>query len=132
MLAVRYGIGAVMIAGGIVTLAVSPAGLGVDGFAMAAGGGISVVLFNVMYRLSVSGEQDREREERARDYLEEHGEWPPDEPSLQPRRGPKPALAPGVVALDDELAQQPADAGSIRVPSTAPGPSPNHAEAVRR
>jgi hypothetical protein len=88
MLAVRYGIGVVMIAGGLVTLAISPAGLAVDGFAMAAGGGISVILINVMYRLSVSGEEEREREERARIYLDEHGEWPPDE---QPREPQAPA-----------------------------------------
>jgi hypothetical protein len=94
MLTVRYGIGAVMIVGGIVTLVVSPAGLGVDGFAMAAGGGISVILINLMYRLSVSGEEDREREERARAYLGEHGEWPPEEPSAEPGREREPVLVP--------------------------------------
>ena len=127
MLAVRYGIGGVMIAGGIVTLAVSPAGLGVDGFAMAVGGGISVVLINLMYRLSVSGEQDREREERARAYLDEHGGWPPDEPSPQPPGERERAVVSGVVALDDELVLQATDPR----PVGGSGPSRAHAVSVR-
>src|ERR1700756_4460987 len=63
---VRYGIGAVMVLGGIVMLIVSPAGLGADGFAMAVGGGLSVLLLNFMYRLSASSELDRARQDQAR------------------------------------------------------------------
>ena len=58
---VRYGLGAVMVLGGVVMLIVSPGGLGFDGFAMAVGGGFSVVLFNVLFRLGLSSEADRER-----------------------------------------------------------------------
>ncbi len=42
LILVRYGIGAVMVLAGIVMIAVNPGGLGVDGFAMAVGGGLSV------------------------------------------------------------------------------------------
>ena len=83
MFLVRYGLGALMILGGVVMLIVSPAGLGADGFAMAVGGGLSIVLFNVLFRLSVSSEADREEEERARVYFDEHGEWPEDPPPKQ-------------------------------------------------
>ena len=38
MLFVRFGIGAVMVLGGVIVLVFSPAGLGVDGFVMATGG----------------------------------------------------------------------------------------------
>jgi hypothetical protein len=106
MLIVRYGIGGVMVLGGIVMLILSPAGLGVDGFAMAVGGGLSVVLLNFMYRLSVSSELDRAREEQARAYFDEHGEWPEDEPTTSGRKWVLPA---GVVTLEQELAQQAAD-----------------------
>lgn len=84
MLIVRYGVGAVMVLGGIVLLIVSPAGLGVDGFAMAVGGGLSVLLINFLFRLGVSGDREREEEERARGYFDEHGVWP-DEVDDPPR-----------------------------------------------
>jgi hypothetical protein len=68
-----------MITGGIVMLVVSPAGLGVDGFAMAVGGGLSVLLINFLFRLGVSGDQERVEEEEARRYYDEHGRWPDEE-----------------------------------------------------
>jgi hypothetical protein len=101
MLVVRYGLGAVMILGGIVLLIISPASLGVDGFAMAVGGGLSVLLLNLLFRLSVSSEDDRAQEERARAYFDEHGEWPEEEP----RQGRKWVLPAGVVTYEQEQAQ---------------------------
>jgi hypothetical protein len=101
MLVVRYGLGAVMILGGIVMLVISPASLGVDGFAMAVGGGLSVLLLNLLFRLSVSSEDDRAQEERARVYFDEHGEWPEEEP----RQGRKWVLPAGVVTYEMEQEQ---------------------------
>lgn len=100
-LIVRYGLGAVMVIAGIVLLIVSPAGLGFDGFALAVGGGLSVVLFNVLFRLGLSSEADRLEEERARDYFDEHGEWP-EEP---PRQGRVWTLPVGVVTYEQEQAR---------------------------
>jgi hypothetical protein len=97
MLIVRYGIGGVIVLGGVVMLILSPAGLGVDGFAMAAGGGLSVLLLNFMYRLSVDSELDREQEEQARDYFDAHGDWPADEPAKPWRTWVLPA---GVVTFE--------------------------------
>ena len=99
MLAIRYGIGVVMVLGGIVLAVLNPGGVGVDGFAMAVGGGLSVLLINFLFRLSVTSNLDREREEAARRYLEEHGEWPEDD--ITPRRRSW-TLAPGVVTFEDE------------------------------
>ena len=95
----RYGIGGVMVLAGIVMLIVDPSGLGVDGFAMAAGGGLSVLLINFLYRLGVSGDRERDEEERARVYFDEHGEWPEEEVKVRERKW---RLAPGVQTLDDE------------------------------
>jgi hypothetical protein len=91
----------VMILGGIVMLIISPASLGVDGFAMAVGGGLSVLLLNLLFRLSVSSEDDRAQEERARAYFDEHGEWPEEEP----RQGRKWVLPAGVVTYEMEQEQ---------------------------
>jgi hypothetical protein len=102
MLAVRYGLGGVMVLGGLVLLVINPGGVGVDGFAMAVGGGLSVLMLNFMFRLSVSSESDREREEDARRYFDEHGEWPADETEPQGRKW---VLAPGVVTYEQEQAE---------------------------
>jgi hypothetical protein len=62
-----------MIAGGIVIIVINPGGLGVDGFAMAVGGGLAVLMINFLFRLGASGDREREREEDARTYFDEHG-----------------------------------------------------------
>jgi hypothetical protein len=109
MFLVRYGLGGVMVLAGVVMLIVSPASQGVDGFAMAVGGGLSVVLLNFLFRLSVSSEEDRAAEERARAFFDEHGEWPEDEP----RRGRQWVLPAGVVTYEQEQEQLRA-AGELR------------------
>jgi hypothetical protein len=110
LIIVRYGLGAVMVLAGIVMIVVNPSGLGVDGFAMAVGGGLSVLLINFLFRLSVSSEHEREREEEARRYFDEHGEWPEEEP----RRARHWVLAPGVMTLEEEEAQREADRSATR------------------
>ena len=50
-----------------------------DAFAMLVGAGLSVALLNVLFRFGAKGDEEREREEAARDYLAEHGHWPDDE-----------------------------------------------------
>ena len=79
LLIVRYGLGAVMVIAGLVLVAIDPGGFGVDGFALAVGGGLSVLLINYLFRLGVSSNLDREHEEAARRYLDEHGVWPDEE-----------------------------------------------------
>jgi hypothetical protein len=103
MLILRYGIGALMVLAGIVMLIVDPSGLGVDGFAMAAGGGLSVLLINFLYRLGVSGDREREAEELARAYFDAHGEWPEEEEKVRERKW---RLAAGVQTLEDEEAER--------------------------
>ncbi len=109
--AVRYGIGIVMVIAGIVMLVVSPSGLGVDGFAMAVGGGLAVLLINFLFRLGVSGDLEREREEEARRYFDEHGEWPDE---VEQRRGRTWTLAPGVVTPEDEERERERGRGRAR------------------
>lgn len=74
--AVRYGIGVVMILAGIVVLVLSPGGFGTEGFSMAVGGGLSVLMLNWLFRLGVSGDRERQQEEEARAYFDRHGRWP--------------------------------------------------------
>ena len=76
LLGVRYGIPAAMILGGVVLGVVGSGDQGIEGFAMAVGGGLSVFLLNALYRVGVRGEAEREQEDRARAYYAEHGMWP--------------------------------------------------------
>ena len=53
------------------------------GHQTAAGAGVGLLLvavivwmINWMFRMSVQSNRDREREERAREYFDEHGRWP--------------------------------------------------------
>jgi hypothetical protein len=97
LFALRYGIGGVMVVAGIVLLVAVP-GTGVDGFAMSVGGGLAVVLLNALFRLGVSSDEERRREEQARQYFDEHGVWP-DEAPPKTRDWVLPA---GVVTPEDE------------------------------
>ena len=78
---VRYGIGLIGVVAGIVVLVVNPGGFGVEGFGLAEGAGLSVLMLNWMYRVGVAGDHEREREEEARRYLERHGHWPDEDPT---------------------------------------------------
>jgi hypothetical protein len=76
---VRYGLPAILVAAGFAVLLVDDSARRFDGFAMLVGAGLSVALLNVLLRLGVTGDRDREAEERARRFFSEHGHWP-DEP----------------------------------------------------
>jgi hypothetical protein len=80
MNAVRYGLPAVLFLGGIVLLLLEPNSIGIEGFAMATGAALSVLLLNWFFREGVRGDLERDREEEAREYYARHGRWP-DEPS---------------------------------------------------
>jgi len=53
---------------------------GVSAFAAFAGAGSSTWLINFLWRLGVSGDDEREREAKDREYLARHGHWPDQEP----------------------------------------------------
>jgi hypothetical protein len=93
ILFIRYGVGSILIGAGVVLLIVNPGGFGVEGFGLLAGSGASILALNFLYRLGVSGDEERRREEEARVYLAEHGRWP-DEPAPEPPPAePEPAAA---------------------------------------
>jgi hypothetical protein len=51
-------------------------GTGLDAFAAFVGAGSSIWLINFLWRLGVSGDDERDIEARDRVYLREHGHWP--------------------------------------------------------
>jgi len=77
--AVRYVLPAVFVLAGFAVLIADDGAGRFDGFAMFVGAGLSVALLNVLFRLGANGDREREQEERAREFLSQHGHWP-DEP----------------------------------------------------
>jgi hypothetical protein len=81
LLALRYGVPALIALAGVVTMLVaSDTDVGIEIGAMFLGAAIAVFMLNFFYRMGVSGERDRDREQEARDYFDRHGRWP-DEPA---------------------------------------------------
>jgi len=73
MHAVRYGIPLVLFIAGVVV------GAAADSLAAAAlffSAASAVLLLNVLYRIGVQGDEERNKEERARAYFDQHGRWP--------------------------------------------------------
>ncbi len=54
-------------------------GIGVSAFAAFAGAGSSTWLINFLWRMGISGDEERDLEAKDREFLAEHGRWP-DEP----------------------------------------------------
>ena len=73
----RWWIPAVTCLVGIVILVVDDFdGTGLDAFAAFVGAGSSIWLINFLWRLGVSGDDERDLEALDRVYLREHGHWP--------------------------------------------------------
>jgi hypothetical protein len=76
MIAIRYVLPAVVALVGIVILIVDHSIIGLEGFVLFVGAAGSILLLNVLHRIGVSGDAERDREEAARAYFDEHGRWP--------------------------------------------------------
>jgi hypothetical protein len=74
--AVRYGLPTLIVLVGIVFIVAVPGSW--EGAAGLIGAGLSVSLLNVLHRMGVSGDRDRDRESAARAYFDRHGHWPED------------------------------------------------------
>jgi hypothetical protein len=72
---VRYGIPLVLFVAGCAVAAVG-GGVGLAAGAMFISAATAVLLLNVLYRIGVEGDKERDREEAARRYFDEHGRWP--------------------------------------------------------
>jgi hypothetical protein len=72
--AVRYGIPLAIATAGVVALAIGgdAAGAGV----VLIGSAAIVFLLNLLFRISVVSNRERDAEERAREFYAKHGRWP--------------------------------------------------------
>ena len=81
---VRYGVpGLIFLAGCIVMVADHDGQRGIEIGAMLMGSAFAVLLMNFFFRIGAEGDSDRDREEAARVYFDEHGYWPDERPRRQ-------------------------------------------------
>lgn len=79
------GVG-VMIVGGFDEIAL-------EGGAGIIGAGLAIWLMNVLFRIGLDNDRDRDEEDAARKFLDVHGHWP-DEPAPPPRTSEESVTAP--------------------------------------
>ncbi len=75
MTGVRYVLPAGMVIAGIVIMALGGE-IDVEGGASIVSAGLAVYFINWLFRIGVSGDAEREREDAARAYFDQHGRWP--------------------------------------------------------
>jgi len=80
----------IIAAGFILAAATGFSELGLEGGTLLVAAGLSVWLINFLYRVGVSGERDRDAEDRARAYFAEHGRWPDEDDNNRPRDDSEP------------------------------------------
>jgi hypothetical protein len=71
---VRHGLPVLIILGGIVAWVLEPDRA--EAAMLIISAGLSVWLLNWLWRLGVSGDEERDREDRARQEFERTGKWP--------------------------------------------------------
>jgi hypothetical protein len=77
MASLRYGLPLGIFLLGCVLLLVDGGGsTGWEGFFMATGAALAVLLLNGLFRLGAQGDREREAEEAARDHFSRTGRWP--------------------------------------------------------
>jgi hypothetical protein len=71
---------AIMVAGVVAIVASGGSEAGWEGGVAIIAAGASVWLLNLIFRVGVQGERDRDEEDAARDFYGEHGYWPDEAP----------------------------------------------------
>jgi hypothetical protein len=72
----RYGLPAAILLAGVLAAVILPGEAGLDVLVGLSGVCACVVLWNLLLRLGLSGDRDREREADARAFYDAHGRWP--------------------------------------------------------
>ena len=74
---VRYGLPGLIFLAGCIVMAVDPdTQRGMEIGSMLMGSAFAVLLLNFFFRIGAEGDGDRDKEEAARVFFDEHGYWP--------------------------------------------------------
>jgi hypothetical protein len=92
---VRIWLPVAIVAAGLIAIVATGGSLsGVEGGVAIIAAGISVWMLNVIFRVGVAGERERDAEDAARDFYGEHGYWPDEAPPEAPAPAPTPPADP--------------------------------------
>jgi hypothetical protein len=81
LIAIRYVLPGIVVLAGLLAAVVLGSADAAPGGAAVIGAGLSIALLNLLYRVGVGGEAERDAEEAARDYYTAHGRWPDEQPT---------------------------------------------------
>jgi hypothetical protein len=78
---IRIWLPAVVVVLGIVLFCIDPSADTALGSAGIIGAGLSIWLLNLLFRMGVKGDEERDDEAEARRFFDTHGHWPDEPPS---------------------------------------------------
>jgi hypothetical protein len=81
LIVVRYVLPSALVIAGLVLIVIKPEGATLHGGLGIIGAGLAAFLFAFLAKVSMSGDEFRDREEEARRFFDEHGHWPDEDPS---------------------------------------------------
>jgi hypothetical protein len=80
---VRWGLPAVVAGAGLIAWAFDPTVDGLEGSAYFIGAGLAILLLNLLFRIGVTGDRERDDEDAAREFFDRHGHWPDEDPAAR-------------------------------------------------
>jgi hypothetical protein len=75
LLGIRYVLPAAVTVAGIAIMTVGSESA-LEGGASIVSAGLAIYFVNWLFRIGVTGDEEREREHAAREYFDRHGHWP--------------------------------------------------------
>ena len=78
---VRYVLPGALTLAGLILIVIKPEGATLHGGLGIIGAGLAAFLFAFLAKVSMTGDTFRDREEEARQFFDEHGYWPDEDPS---------------------------------------------------
>jgi hypothetical protein len=81
LIVVRYVLPSALVIAGLVLIGIEPRGSTLHGGLGIIGAGLAAFLFAFLAKVSMSGDEFRDREEEARVFFDEHGYWPDEDPA---------------------------------------------------
>src|SRR3954466_12144234 len=116
---VRVSLPVAIVAAGLIAIVATGGSLsGVEGGVAIIAAGISVWMLNVIFRVGVAGERERDAEDAARDFYAERGYWPDEAPLEAADPAPAPPGPPPAPAA------RPPAPPAVRRPSAPSGRPP--------
>jgi hypothetical protein len=81
---VRTWLPIIVVAVGFLLWAINPSTTTAEGSAHIIGAGIAIWILNILFRIGVKGDIERDEEDAARTFFDQHGYWPDEEPPARP------------------------------------------------